>query len=709
MSADRAQGRRLAALLFAALLFAAAALSIAGAARAADAPPAPAQPDSTAPPSPAPRTEVYRDTTLVVREGSAPGDTSSTPAAAANAAQPLSAVDFEEQRKRGDVSLERATRGRRGSLLLELPTFGSATGSLSVPDTGSRIRSEPMGYVADVATDATLFSATQYGIGVFDLGVAVDNPRADAVETLDLTDLKSDLAPGPFLDAGSLLARPEADRSFTRVMPGEGKRAKRSKSALYFGSGEGGVLDTGARFVSPEILKGVAGSYARHEADGGFPLRRGVSSRYALAAGLPRALGHTLWIEGSLFTWDLEDEAYGIDPPTGDLTVASSRAEISSRDLTLHARSGGESWESRWTVRGGNAKRTRVDVNGGRERWEFPGASAAWDGHLDLNRKWTARASVDASSRRIVYRVDESPLFQPRREEVKAAAGLKRALSPGAGVALDATANWRETESAFVGGRASIWGEGGRARGRLDLEWANERPSWVDLMSPDRVLVAPNLIQFTPSLRLERSGDPTLDPRILAGGLARGSYEVSRTLVLEGEGSVRRLHDDFGWDLYVRDTVDTLFVDTRAERRGDGWRSYGALGVRFQPGLLKLRALAWGTGGMDVVGPRSSSPPQYGGELSADIRVTFFKGDLPIELGYDLHVQGPREGLIHEPGAATSDLSARADFGPAGAFLEFENMSDRKVASAVYDVSFGQPTMMPERAFHFGIVWYLFD
>jgi hypothetical protein len=138
---DRAQGRKLAALLFAAAAF-----SIAGSARAADVPPAPAPRDSTLAPSPAPRTEVYRDTTLVVRQGAAPGDTSSTPAAAASAAVPLSSVDFEEQRKRGDVSLERATRGRRGSLLLELPTFGSATGSLSVPDTGSRIRSEPMGY-----------------------------------------------------------------------------------------------------------------------------------------------------------------------------------------------------------------------------------------------------------------------------------------------------------------------------------------------------------------------------------------------------------------------------------------------------------------------------------------------------------------------------------------------------------------------------------
>ncbi len=39
-------------------------------------------------------------------------------------------LDFEEQRKRGDVSLEQAFRGRRGALLLPLPVFGGTTGAL---------------------------------------------------------------------------------------------------------------------------------------------------------------------------------------------------------------------------------------------------------------------------------------------------------------------------------------------------------------------------------------------------------------------------------------------------------------------------------------------------------------------------------------------------------------------------------------------------
>jgi hypothetical protein len=673
--------------------------------RPADAAQSP-QPDPAATRS----TETYPDTTLLVQE-SAP-DTSSAAkrrAAEARAPEPPSVIDFEEQRKRGDVSLEQAFRGRRGGLLLPLPLFGSVTGALSVPDAGSRIRSTPLGTLADVATDPTLFSAAPYGIGIFDLGVTLVDPRADAVETLDLTSLRNDLTPGPFLDAGELLTRPAAERAFPRVMQGEGRRLRRARSGLYYGHGEGGILDTGARFVSPEIGNGVGGSYARHEADGVFPLRRAISSRYAVAAGLPRALGHSFWVEGSLFEWDVEDEAYGVDPQTGDVTKAPARAEVSSRDLTLHARRGGERWASSWTLRAGDAKRTRVDVDGGRERWEFPALDAAWNASLAHSPHWTSLATVEASTRRISYRVDQNPLFEPRRETARAGVGLRRSLASAGGVGVDLTADWRETESTVLNGRASLWGDGGRARGRLDVEWAHERPSWVDLLSPPRTIVAPHLADATQWLRLARSGDPTLQPRVLAGGLARGSIEISRGIVLEAEGSVRRLHDDFGWNLTVDRIVDTLVVETRARNRGDGWRSYGALGVHVRPGPLKLRGVGWVRGGPDGLSPQASSPPHYGAEVSVDIRVTLFQGDLPLEVGYDLHAVGPREGLFDEPGSATSDLSVRADFGPAGAFAKFDNLLNRRVPSAIYDVAAAQPVSMTERLFRFGIVWYLLD
>src|SRR5439155_1308744 len=83
--------------------------------------------------------------------------------------------------------------------------------------------------------------------------------------------------------AGALLAEPVAERAVTRVVPGEGRRERRAKSALYYGNGDAGILDTGARFVSPVLGKGIGGSYARHESDGISPLHHAVSTRYALA------------------------------------------------------------------------------------------------------------------------------------------------------------------------------------------------------------------------------------------------------------------------------------------------------------------------------------------------------------------------------------------------------------------------------------------
>ncbi len=650
------------------------------------------------------------DTTLLVRV--APPDTSRIATGAApDSTQdlPASSVNFEEQRKRGDVSLEQAFRGRRGALLMPLPVFGSANGSLTMPDGGSRIRSSPLGMVADVATDATLFSAESYGVGIFDLAVALDNPRADAVETLDLTSIRRGLEPGPFRRAGELIAQPAADRALTRVMPGEGGRQRRTRSALYYGYGEGGVLDTGARLITPNLLRGLGGSYARHEADGVSPLRRGISSRYALAAGLPRLLDHSLWIEGSLFQWDVEDEATQPDPVTFAPTTVLARAEISSRDLTLHGRAGGERWESGWTLRSGNAKRTRVEADGARERWEFPGWAFAWNGTLEPADGWTAIASLHAASRRIEYRVDASPLFDPRRDEARVGAGLRRNFGTSGGVELDLAADWRETSSTLPEGRLSVWRQSKRAAGRIDVEWAHERPSWVDLLSPERVIVAARLPDASKWLRLERRGDPTLDPRRLAGALARGTYEVSSRISIEAEGSVRRIGDDFGWNLSILDTADTIFVETRAAMRGDGWSSYGALGFVLRPGPFRLRGSAWARGGLAGLSPQAGVPPRVGGDAALEFGVTLFRGDLPLGAGIDFHLQGRREGIVNEPGWGTVDLSLRADFGSAGAFAQYDNVFDHRAPSALYDIEAGQPVSLPERSFHFGLVWYLLD
>lgn len=618
-----------------------------------------------------------------------------------------SVVDFEAQRKTGDVSLERALQGRRSALLLPLPLFGTPTGALEVPDAGSRLRISPLGSVADVATDRTLVSAASYGIGLLDLASTLDAPRADGVETLDLSALGGTLRPEPFDRAGALLAEIPAERAITRGLPGEGRRERRAKSALYYSNGDAGILDTGARFVTSSLGRGFGGSYARHDADGISPLHHEVSTRYALALGLPRALKQSLWVEGDIFDWTVEDDAIAINPFTSAVEPVLGRAEINSRTLTLHGRGTGQR-PSRWTIRAGEAKRTRVEPDGRRERWEFPEWSATWNGELGTWRGWTPIASLRGDSRKVEF-ADSVPQFAPRREEARAGAGLRRSLGPGGGVEADVAIDWRETAPTLLDGRVSTWREGSRASGRIDLEWAHERPSWVDLLTPERVVTAPRLPDGAKWLRLSRAGDPGLQPRRLSGALARGSYVVSRALAFSAEGSVRRLHDDFGWDLSRLDTADTLFLDASAALRGDGWVSHGALSFSFRPGPLRLRGLGWARGGSDRLSPQAGSPPRYGGDGAAFLHVVLFQGDLPVDVGFDLHAQGPQADVVRGPGWAAWNASVRADFGPAGAFFEFNNVFDRRVPSAVFDAVTDRAVPMPGRAFQFGVVWYLFD
>ena len=664
-----------------------------------------------APPPAAPPAAGAADSTILVRVR-APDSTRAAHAAVreASPAGPPPAVDLEAQRKAGDASLESALRGRRATLLLPLPLFGAVTGALSVPDAGSRIRTFPLGTVADVATDRTLVAAKPYGIGVLDLAAVLDNPRADGVETLDLIALSRGLRPEPFDRAGALLAEPVAERVFARVVPGEGRRERRAKSALYYGNGHGGILDTGARFVSPALGKGIGGSYARHEADGISPLHHAVSARYALAGGLPRLLHHDLWVEGEIFNATVEDEADSVNPYTSAIETLLGRAEIASRSLTLHASSVGEGRLSRWTLRAGEAKRTRVRPDGSRERWEFPEWSLRWNGELGTTRGWTPLAWLRADSRRVELVTQGDPLFAPRREEARVGAGLRRSLGRAAGAEGNLAVDWREASPRLLEGRLSAWGEGSRASGRIDLELAHERPSWVDLLSPDRIVTVPSPSAFYPkALRISRSGDPSLEPRRLAGALARGAYSLSRALRIDVEGSVRKLNDDFGWEVSRLETVDTLFVDVRAAPRGDGWVSHGAAGFLVQPGPVRLRGLGWARGGPDRLSPRAGSPPRYGADGAASLRLSLFHGDLPVDVGFEAHARGPQRGIVREPALAVLDGFIHADFGPAGAFFQLDNALDRHAPSAIYDVAGDVAVPMPGRAFRFGVVWYLFD
>ncbi|HZV91507.1 MAG TPA: hypothetical protein VFF34_05785, partial [Candidatus Nitrosocosmicus sp.] len=244
--------------------------------------------------------------------------------------------------------------------------------------------------------------------------------------------------------------------------------------------------------------------------------------------------------------------------------------------------------------------------------------------------------------------------------------------------------------------------------GRVDLERSHERPSWVDLGTPASAIDSLDPT-FTQRLLLTRSGDPSLEPRRLTGGLARGALELSPNLAVTLEGSARYVEDDFGWTLTRVATPETLLVDTRAALRGSGWVSYLGAGLRARTGPARWRAFGWARGGPDALGPRSGVVPRMGADVAADIRVTFFEGDLPLELGVRGHALGRSHGTIEAAGSFTADLALRADFGPAGGFLEMMNAFDRVVPSSVMELSTGEAAPLPGRAFHLGLVWYLFD
>ena len=230
---------------------AAVACALAAAGWAADAPPVNVPPGTTA----------TTDSTLLVR--AVPRDSIRVvipPARDTSSVAAPSVIDFEEQRKHGDASFERALQGRRAALLLPLPLFGTPTGTFSVPDAGSRLRISPLGVVADVATDRTLVSAREYGVGIFDLATTLDLPRTDGVEPLDLSALGRSMRPEPFDRAGAIFAQPAAERATTRGLAGEGKRERRAKSALYYSKG-----DEGWRFATRDYASlARSATHTRH-------------------------------------------------------------------------------------------------------------------------------------------------------------------------------------------------------------------------------------------------------------------------------------------------------------------------------------------------------------------------------------------------------------------------------------------------------------
>jgi hypothetical protein len=403
--------------------------------------------------------------------------------------------------------------------------------------------------------------------------------------------------------------------------------------------------------------------------------------------------------------WNIDDESIRISSQSVPF-LAIGRAEISRRDVLLHGQAGGSDASSAWTARLEEIKRTRVEPTGARDRWIFPGVVATWDGHLDLDPTWAILAHAEGSSRRIRYDQNAGPIVDGRREEGRVGLALARS-NQGGGARVDVAYDARETASSFADARASLWTERGRMHGRVDLERSHERPSWVDLDTPASTIVSADSVFRW--LVLTRSGDPSLEPRRLTGGLARGAFELSRDFAVSLEGSARYVEDDFGWSLTRVATPESVLVDTRAAARGSGWVSYLGAGLRARTGPTRWRAFGWSRGGPDELGPRSGVVPRAGADLAVDLRVTLFEGDLPLELGLRGHALGPSHGTIEAPGSFTADAALRADFGTAGGFLEMMNVFDRVVPSSVMELSTGEAAPLPGRSFHIGLVWYLFD
>ena len=646
-------------------------------------------------------------------------DTTRTVRRAPAVPPPSEAISLDDERKRGSLSLIQALRGLRPALSRPLPMVGPEVGPISLPDAGSRVRTTPPGWKGLSATDRPMVAAPVYGIGLLDLSTTIDAPRTEEEEIFDDLSLTADLKPTSFARAGELLASHPAEFSFERVMPGSPERLRRPRSALYYGNGRSGELDAGVRFLSSALGWGIGASHTRHEADGEDPLHTSRTQRYGLASGLPRALGHYLWLDGVVFDWTITDQVPSVDPSSSDPILLESRSELHDRMIRLHGRASGDRWSSAWTAGASDIRRTEVDDQfldepKHRERWRLPEAFFEWNASTGSDSStWSARADASVRSRGIEYRVGDTPEIDVRRKEARVGVGITRALRRGTGIEASGAADWRETSPTLLDARLSFFSQSSRTRLRIDAERAHERPTWIDLLTPIAVIDS-GIPNRTDRIRITHGGDPSLPARSLTGVLARVSHDFSKRLSLTLEGSARHVEDDFGWSLTRTRTPiaiggDTLHVDTRAVTRGDGWVSYGGASLRARLGAFGLEGAGWVRGGSEGLSPQAGSPPRFAADAAGETRVVLFQGDLPLIARVEAHGEGPRTGDSNEPGWVTVDGSLRADFGPAAILVEFTNLFDRAVPSGVTDLSTGRAIPMPGSSIRLGIVWYLLD
>jgi hypothetical protein len=615
-------------------------------------------------------------------------------------------IEMLPERKVGVASLEDLLRFRRGHLVEALPLFGPTQGEIALPDGGGFVGLDGWTSREEHATDEPLIGSIALGWGAPWLASALHDPRSDAIETLDLDAVAFPLDRNEFRGPGESMTRPAPRGAAFARLPADTVPGKSARTTLVYRRGAGNAQLTGIRFQARTFRRGVYASFARNQADGWAPLRESLTERYALRAELGRVGSHRFDLEGLLYKRWIEDSITTL-PERGGMN------EWARREVGVRAIREGKRSSDAWSVRLGNSKETWVrstDANlspepGARERWEFPGVAAEGSMTWRPTPAITWIASAQAASRKIVYRTDSLPEFEPRREEGRARLGGRYAIGTG-GVGFDAAYDVRETQAGFLDGRISFWG-GDHARLRLDLESAHDRPSWVDLLTPPRLrLFASQDFTLT---NLFRSGDPSLKPRRLTGALGSAGMTLLPGLDVELSGSYRHVTDDFGWSVTSDTTGGGFTVSSIAGPRGSGWLSHAAFGWELRRGAFRTRGAAWVRGGPDSLSPQSGSPPRRAVDAAADLRVVLFQGDLPLRFGVESHARGPRQGLIREPAQVTWDGSLSADFGSAGAFIRVQDVFDKSPGSAIWDPTIPSGAPLPGRTFQAGVTWNLLD
>ena len=612
-------------------------------------------------------------------------------------------IDAAAERKEGAASLEDLLPTRRAVFLAPLPVTGPTQGSLRLPDGGGRVRLDGSLLASETTTDEPWIGSFAMGWGAPWLAFALDDPRSDAVEVLDVNAIELAPSPGGFRSPGEALASLTPRGPVFARAPGDTARSRISRTTLVYRRGSEDTQLAGARFQTSVFHRAVYASYVRSQAGGSSPLRKTVSSRYELMAQVLTWASHRFEVEGLVYDRSIDDSSSG-------------SSEWARRSAALRVTHDGARVSDAWKVGIGRGQETWIltkDLNvtaeaGARERWEFPAVTA--EGLLSYRAgsalMWIA--SFQAASRKIVYRADSVPAFAPRREEARMRLGARYALGASAGAQIDAAYDARETQPGFLDARASLWGGSGRTRGRIDVESAHDRPSWLDLLTPptSHTFISPTT--FLPT-DLIRSGDPTLRPRRLTGGLGSLGFMVSRGFDLTFSGSYRRVTDDFGWDVSADTAGSMLTVSSVARRRGSGWLSHGGIGWNFQRGAFRTRGVGWIRGGPDSLSPQAGSPPRRALDARAEARIVLFQGDLPLHFGIESHARGPRRGLIREAGQVTWDGTLSADFGAAGAYLRVQDLFDRRPGSAIWDPTVPSGAPMPGRIFQAGVSWNLLD